>query len=203
MTREEIIQGLQFTIDMFLSDPLTGEPITKPRNDMDKTTIDACKGAIEELQDNSYELWKESYEVEHERNIRLEEKIKALEQEPCVVKIKELSDDEIKKFEEEMKKVTVQVIPKESCDNAVSRQAVLDAIAENCIRENEYNLTSSRIKKAVKSLPPVTPQPKTGYISIDDVMSVFDDFMCGEVDEDGTNTFLEMLKDKVESKGNK
>ena len=38
--------------------------------------------AIKELQDNSYELWKESYEVEHERNIRLEEKIKALEQQP-------------------------------------------------------------------------------------------------------------------------
>ncbi len=50
MTREEIIQGLQFTIDMFLSDPLTGEPITKPRNNMDKTTIDACKGAIELLE---------------------------------------------------------------------------------------------------------------------------------------------------------
>ena len=40
---------------------------------------------------------------------------------------------------------------------------------------------------------------RTGYISIDDVMSVFDDFMCGEVDEDGTDTFLEMLKDKSES----
>lgn len=42
-------------------------------------------------------------------------------------------------------------------------------------------------------------EPKTGYISIDDVMSVFDDFMCGEVDEDGMDTFLEMLKDKAES----
>lgn len=41
--------------------------------------------------------------------------------------------------------------------------------------------------------------PKTGYISIDDVMSVFDDFMCGEMDEEGTETFLEMLKDKAES----
>lgn len=40
--------------------------------------------------------------------------------------------------------------------------------------------------------------PKTGYISIDDAMSVFDDFMCGEVDEEGTETFLEMLKDKSE-----
>lgn len=40
---------------------------------------------------------------------------------------------------------------------------------------------------------------RTGYISIDDVMSVFDDFMRGEADEEDTETFLEMLKDKAES----
>lgn len=34
-------------------------------------------------------------------------------------------------------------------------------------------------------------------VTIDDAMSVFDDFMCGEVDEDGTDTFLEMLKEKA------
>lgn len=50
MTREEIIGGLQFTVDMFLFDPSTGETYTEPRNDMDKTTIDACKGAIELLE---------------------------------------------------------------------------------------------------------------------------------------------------------
>lgn len=38
-------------------------------------------------------------------------------------------------------------------------------------------------------------EPKTGYISIDDAMSVFDDFMCGEDEE--AETFLEMLKDKL------
>ena len=43
-------------------------------------------------------------------------------------------------------------------------------------------------------------EPRKGYLSIDDVMSVFDDFMCGEVDEEGTETFLEMLKDKAENK---
>ena len=42
-------------------------------------------------------------------------------------------------------------------------------------------------------------EPRKGYLSIDDVMSVFDDFMCGEVDEEGTEIFLEMLKDKAES----
>lgn len=50
MTLKEIIDGLKFTVDMFLFDPTTGEPFTEPRNDMDKTTIDACKGAIELLE---------------------------------------------------------------------------------------------------------------------------------------------------------
>lgn len=50
MTKEEIISGLKFTIDMFLFDPTTGEVYTEPRNDMDKTTIDACRGAIELLE---------------------------------------------------------------------------------------------------------------------------------------------------------
>ncbi len=50
MTREEIISGLKFTVEMFLFDPTTGEKYTEPRNDMDKTTIDACRGAIELLE---------------------------------------------------------------------------------------------------------------------------------------------------------
>lgn len=50
MTRKEIIDGLKFTVEMFLFDPITGETFTEPRNDMDKTTIDACKGAIELLE---------------------------------------------------------------------------------------------------------------------------------------------------------
>lgn len=40
---------------------------------------------------------------------------------------------------------------------------------------------------------------KAQYISIDDVMSVFNDYMRGEVDEEDTDTFLKMLKDKAES----
>lgn len=50
MTIKEIIDGLKFTVDMFLFNPSTGETYTEPRNDMDKTTIDACKGAIELLE---------------------------------------------------------------------------------------------------------------------------------------------------------
>lgn len=55
MTREEIIDGLKFTVGMFLFDPLTGETITEPRNDMDKITIDACRGAIELLEQETCE----------------------------------------------------------------------------------------------------------------------------------------------------
>lgn len=50
MTRKEIIDGLKYTVDMFLFNPTTGETFTEPRNDMDKTTIDACRGAIELLE---------------------------------------------------------------------------------------------------------------------------------------------------------
>lgn len=49
MTSEEIIDRLKFTVDMFLFDPTTGETYKEPQNNMDKTTIDACKGAIELL----------------------------------------------------------------------------------------------------------------------------------------------------------
>lgn len=54
MTLKEIIDGLKFTIDMFLFDPTTGETYTEPRNDMDKTTVDACKGAIELLEQTQW-----------------------------------------------------------------------------------------------------------------------------------------------------
>lgn len=50
MTNEEIISGLKFTVEMCLFDTNTGEKYTEPRNDMDKITIDACKGAIKVLE---------------------------------------------------------------------------------------------------------------------------------------------------------
>ena len=50
MTIAEIISGLKFTIEMFLVDPNTGEKLTEPRNNMDKITLDACKGAIKALE---------------------------------------------------------------------------------------------------------------------------------------------------------
>ena len=51
MTIDEIIKGLEFTVEMFLYDPFTGETYNEPRNDMDKTTIDTCNGAIKILKE--------------------------------------------------------------------------------------------------------------------------------------------------------
>ena len=79
--------------------------------------------------------------------------------------------------------------------DCVSRILVQSAISKSIeYKENPYQLY-----KRIERLPSVTPQePRKGHLSIDDVMSVFDDFMCGEVDEDGTETFLEMLIDKAD-----
>ena len=50
MTKQKIIDGLYFTVGMILFNPLTGEN-KKPDelNEDDKTTYDACLGAIELL----------------------------------------------------------------------------------------------------------------------------------------------------------
>lgn len=42
---------------MCLLNPITGETYTEPRNDMDKTTVDACKGAIELLEERPKSKW--------------------------------------------------------------------------------------------------------------------------------------------------
>lgn len=84
-----------------------------------------------------------------------------------------------------------------SCDDVISRESAINAVSDLL-----YHVAIEHddiAKKTINKLPSVTLQPKAGYISIDDVMSVFDDYMCGEVDEDDKDTFLNMLKDKSES----
>lgn len=94
-----------------------------------------------------------------------------------------------------------KALEQEPCEDAVSRKAVHDMLENLPVTvENKWFNWLQKACIRLAELPAVTSQePKTGYISIDDVMSVFDDFMCGEVDEEGTETFWEMLKDKAES----
>lgn len=109
-----------------------------------------------------------------------------------------IGENDIKALE--VAKIAIEAMQTEPCEDAISRQAAIDALNDLYYKVGFYEKDGvAKSQEVVNDLPSVQPEPKTGYISIADVMSVFDDFMCGEVDEDGTETFLEMLKDKAES----
>ena len=62
MTIEEIIDGLQFTIDMFLFNPSTGEIQPKHLlNEDSRLTVDACEGAIDTMR--KYQQLQADYEA--------------------------------------------------------------------------------------------------------------------------------------------
>ena len=66
MTIKEIIDGLQFTIDMFLFNPSTGEIQPKHLlNEDSRLTVDACEGAIDTM--------------------RKYQKIEQILKEPCII----------------------------------------------------------------------------------------------------------------------
>ena len=95
--------------------------------------------------------------------------------------------------------LAIKALQQESCEDAVSRQAVLEVLKDKWSMFSDANDAMQESIDTIEALSNVTPQePRKGYLSINDVMSVFDDFMCGEVDEEGTETFWEMLKDKAE-----
>jgi hypothetical protein len=55
MTKEDIISGLKMTIGLFLFDPTTGDTLEKHMlNDTDRTTVEACEGAIKLLSGATY-----------------------------------------------------------------------------------------------------------------------------------------------------
>ena len=147
MTKKEIIDGLKFTVDMFLLDPHTGETYTEPRNDMDKTTVDACKGAIE-----------------------------FLEQEPCEdcvsrqAVINAIDDDNrnghyscfATNNDAECFKQIIRDLPSVTpmpCEDAISRHAVIEVIRKCHCEE----WVKADIGAPIEALQSVTPQPKMGY----------------------------------------
>lgn len=82
MTIDEIIEGLRFTVDMFLLDPMSGETkMPANLNKDDKTTVDACMEAIKILKRYrwvpvkermpDYGEWVEISTSEESRNVHL------------------------------------------------------------------------------------------------------------------------------------
>lgn len=116
--------------------------------------------------------------------------------EEAILRLKRQADGYYPKLTEALN-IAIKALEKEPCEDAVSRQAVLDCAYAygNGFEPEGYCVDVEDIQK----LPSVTPQAKNGYLMIDDVMSVFDEFMCEEVDEEGKEIFLEMLRDKAES----
>lgn len=112
---------------------------------------------INELQDKSYELWKESYEEEHRRNIRLEEEIKALEQQPsdCISMgvYKQMAWERDVAIEQ-LKELGYEFGEKiRTSDNCVSRQAVKEGMIKYGFRAPDMTVTEF----IEDELPPVTP----------------------------------------------
>ena len=64
-------------------------------------------------------------------------------------------------------RMAIKALEQEPCDDAVSRDAVLDLVAD-------YDLSMGQVVKGIHALPPVAPQPKMGHW-IKDKCSI-----CGE-----------------------
>lgn len=147
MTLQEIIDGLQMTIDLCLYNPNTGETITEPRNDMDKTTVDACKGAIELLEQVPCENVPDLYECPCGYGW---DKNKVVRHHFCP-NCGRAVDGSIK-------------TEQEPCDDCISRENTLKAMIEQLgIRNEDYLIPAeATLYKVVKNMPPVTPQQKMG-----------------------------------------
>lgn len=65
MTRKEIIDGLKFTMDFILLNPITCESIAPDLlNRLDRITYDACKGAVELLEAQNGDVIKRQDTIE-------------------------------------------------------------------------------------------------------------------------------------------
>ena len=89
-----------------------------------------------------------------------------------------------------------------SIDNAptIELESLIKPVAEiKCdISEEDKQKLLELLRKERPQLVILEPErPKGEWITIADVMSVFDDFMRGDVDENDTETFLLMLKDRA------
>lgn len=56
----------------------------------------------------------------------------------------------------EAKQMAIQALEQEPCDDCISRQAVLELVAD-------YDLSMGQVVRGIHALLPVTPQPKTGH----------------------------------------
>lgn len=108
---------------------------------------------------------------EHRQLAEWLRELKQLKEQKFYVTTRKLSDDELKHLEEQMEKERWQFISvkQDPCDDAISRQAAIDAMAKiehddiaqyGCAIPEGFD--SSPAIEALNDLPSVTPQPKMG-----------------------------------------
>ena len=84
--------------------------------------------------------------------IQLNRIIKALEQEPCDKYIKEI--DHLRKY---IAKLETKIVEQQPCDDAISRQAAIDAVTKYCTQYDLRDLLAD-----VEMLYSITPSEKVG-----------------------------------------
>lgn len=77
-------------------------------------------------------------------------------------------------------------IKQEPCEDAISRQAVKDTIYHECSGENlDIEFTKVLLlQRAIKALPPVTPQPKTAHWTLHNKGYFDESYVCSKCDGD-------------------
>lgn len=78
-------------------------------------------------------------------------------------------------------KMAIKALEQEPCEDCISRQAAIDA----CL--SGWNKDYKEIVEEIRTLPPVTPQPKTGWIPVSERPPETDDEVIAY---DGADAFV-------------
>lgn len=79
----------------------------------------------------------------------------------------------------------------EFCEDAISREAVIEQINEWCVKEWNYTNATEYLHKRIKALPNVTPKEKVGHWIIDDVISTW---VCSECKKTRIDNRIDHMK---------
>ena len=123
--------------------------------------------------------------------------IKALEQQPCEdwhdVPSDEMTLEQARQAVKDLRKKLAEYLEQKPCEDAVSRQAVLNIIMPYCQDDNGSVENTCDLRNAlddIESLPPVIPQKKTGHRRL--INSEWIDFLTEQFDISRTSA-KEML----------
>lgn len=162
MTKEEIIRNLKYTMEKHKNDTVhtfDTNILVMCKDILDYfEEQDLCADAVEQLK--NYTHGKKNTDKVEISVLALNRIIKTLSHEPKTIQEKQAESEKYQKvFDDGYANGYAQArfdYEQEPCEDCISRQAVLDLIAD-------YDLSMGQVVKCIHALPPVTPQPKTGH----------------------------------------